>query len=168
MGIVYCIECLETGEKYIGSTKQTLKERVYKHRHEAKNKRRCSSKQILDRGNYTSYSLEDVEDEGKLLEREQHHMDETECINGHRAVADKEMAIAYKKIYMKSYREENSEKLRIQDREYREKNRDKIKAKSREKIKCECGAVISRGNVYEHRKSKRHLLGIEDLKETVL
>ncbi len=156
MGIVYCIECLETGEKYIGSTIKSLKHRMSQHRYDAKKSERPpKSKQIIDRGNYTSYSLEDVEDEGKLLEREQYHIDTTECINEMNPFGFDRQA------YRKSYREENSEKLRIQDREYREKNRDTINAKSREKMTCECGAVISRGAIRNHRKSKRHLSVID-------
>ena len=151
MGIIYCIECLETGEKYIGSTRQTLKHRVSQHRYEAKNIKKCSSKQILDRGNYTFYSLEDVEDEGKLLEREQHHIDTTECINQVNPFGFD------KKAYLKEYREENSEKLKVSRAIYHEKNRDKINAKKKKKIVCECGAVIRHGDIARHRKTQRHL-----------
>ncbi len=84
MGIVYCIECLETHEKYIGSTIKPLKTRMSVHKSGAKQGKTCSSKQIIDRGNYTSYIVEEVEDD-ILREREQYHMDNTECINKKRA-----------------------------------------------------------------------------------
>jgi hypothetical protein len=110
--------------------------------------------------------LEDVDDEGKLLEREQHHIDENRdtCINVRTAFGHDRQA--YQKEYRR--RDDVMEKQRIRVRKYHEKNRDKICAKNREKITCECGAVISRSAIRNHRKSKRHLLGIEDLKETVL
>jgi len=84
MGIVYMIECLETGEKYVGSTKVLFKIRMSQHKTGAKKGKTCSSKQIIDRGNYKSYIVEEVEDD-ILREREQYHMDNTECINKKRA-----------------------------------------------------------------------------------
>ena len=84
MGFVYCIECLQTHEKYIGSTKGSFKHRMSVHKSSAKHGRPCSSKQIIDRGNYTSYIVEEAEDD-ILREREQSWMDNTKCINKNRA-----------------------------------------------------------------------------------
>ncbi len=158
MGIVYIIECLETGEKYIGSTRQTLKRRVSHHRYVAKkSKHTTKSKQIIDRGNYTSCIVEEVDDE-KLLEREQHHIDTTQCINQMNPFGFD------KKAYDKRYREENHEKQKVRWTSYNQANLEKY----REKIVCECGHSYTLRNKARHMRGKRHLLGIEDLKETVL
>jgi group I intron endonuclease len=162
MGFIYCIECLETGEKYIGSTKN-FHRRMIQHKSDAKRRKRPpKSKQIIDRGNYTSCIVEEVEDDGKLLEREQYHINATECINKVNPFGfDKK---AYDKEYGKWYREENHEKEKVRWTFYNQANREKY----REKIVCECGHTCTLRNKARHRRSKKHLLGIEDLEETAL
>ena len=56
-------------------------------------------------------------------------------------------------IIKKEYHEANREKLR----EYREVNKDAINAKKREQMTCECGASVSRRNIYTHRKTDKHI-----------
>ena len=137
MGIVYMIECLETGEKYVGSTKGLLHTRMIAHKSV---KGDCCSKQIIDRNNYTSYIVEEVEEGGNLLKREQYHMDNTVCINKRNA-------------YGFNNREERERQR--QAKRYQE-NRETILEKAREKITCECGAIICRGSKSLHLKCKRH------------
>jgi len=68
----------------------------------------------------------------------------------------------------KEYRERNREELRKKakiyeeqngdkKRAYHHQNKDRINARKREKIKCECGAVISRSGIVPHKRSKKHL-----------
>ena len=80
---IYCIECLQTGEKYIGSTNsRLLSHRIATHKY----RMNCSSSQILERGNYKYYLLEEVE-VSQRYDREQYYMDITDkCINKHRAI----------------------------------------------------------------------------------
>jgi hypothetical protein len=52
--LVYCIICLITGEIYVGSTVQTLDERITRHIQQ----RDCSAWQILQRGNYKAYVIQ--------------------------------------------------------------------------------------------------------------
>ena len=99
---IYCIECLITGEKYIGSTiKKYLSVRIAQHKHE----KDCSSKQIIERGNWKYYILEEVEVSQKLI-KEQYYMDTTDCINQMRALCT--CRKKYKKKYNKEYREYRS------------------------------------------------------------
>ncbi len=81
---IYCIECLETGEKYIGSTKKKyLSQRISHHRYD---KIFCVSRHIIERGNWKYYLLEEV-DESQRYIREQYYMDITDkCINKQRAI----------------------------------------------------------------------------------
>jgi hypothetical protein len=96
---IYCIECLITGEKYIGSTiKKYLSSRISQHKHE----KDCCSKQIIERGNWKYYLLEEVEVSQKLI-KEQYYMDTTDCINQMRALGRK-----CKKKYNKKYRDYRS------------------------------------------------------------
>ena len=52
--LIYGIICLITGEIYVGSTVQTLEERIAGHFKYGK----CSAMQILDRGNYKAYVIQ--------------------------------------------------------------------------------------------------------------
>jgi hypothetical protein len=62
------------------------------------------------------------------------------------------------KILLKQseWKEANKEKLDKTRKEYYEKNRDILNAKKKEKVQCGCGCVVSKGNIYNHRKSKIH------------
>ena len=54
--------------------------------------------------------------------------------------------------YMKEYNQKYYQEKKDYFKEYRENNRDKYK----EKIKCECGKVITRGSISRHCKTKKH------------
>jgi hypothetical protein len=72
----------------------------------------------------------------------------------------------------KIYRELNKEKIRARkkadyearkekilekEKEYYGANKEKIKQKRMEKITCECGCVITKYSLYNHKKSQKHL-----------
>jgi hypothetical protein len=59
------------------------------------------------------------------------------------------------------YREENREDIKNRDAEYRDKNREKINTKKQEKVECECGCVVARNHLSEHKKSKNHIKYID-------
>jgi hypothetical protein len=54
--MIYEIRCNVTGERYVGSTIRTLKDRVRCHRNDRRTS--CCSHPIIDRGNYTAYEIE--------------------------------------------------------------------------------------------------------------
>jgi len=62
-----------------------------------------------------------------------------------------------RKICDKEYRKNNKDKIK----EYREKNRESFRKKANEKITCECGSTINRGNLSTHRKTKKHIKLLE-------
>ena len=111
---IYCIECLETGEKYIGSTEHIkLYDRIYWHIKDLA----CSSKEIISRGNYKYYILEEVDISQRYI-KEQYYMDTTDnCINKRRAMG----------ITKKEYYQLNRDKLLQKNNEYNKLNKDKIK-----------------------------------------
>jgi|TARA_B110001450_G_C17502334_1_gene432875 hypothetical protein len=63
--------------------------------------------------------------------------------------------------YMKQYNTQRRDK-RLQ---YYENNRDKISEKKRQKVACECGCILSKGCLIDHRKSKKHNLLMEKLNQ---
>ena len=60
--------------------------------------------------------------------------------------------------------EQNRDELLEQKKAYYEKNKDKILEKHSQQITCECGCIITKGNLTEHRKSQKHLLLTKELK----
>ena len=64
MMIIYEIVCNITGERYIGSTTTSLKLRLKSHK-DMKRRHRCSSKQIIQRGDFVSRVLEEGDDIGR-------------------------------------------------------------------------------------------------------
>jgi len=52
--LIYGIQCMTTGEMYVGSTHETLKERIRGHFEG----RQCTAMQILNRGNYIPYVIQ--------------------------------------------------------------------------------------------------------------
>ena len=65
----------------------------------------------------------------------------------------------------KAYNIENSDKIKEREKVYRVKNADKIKEKKKEKITCECGLIVCKNYLSEHRKTKKHLKLLQTKKE---
>jgi len=40
--------------------------------------------------------------------------------------------------------------------EYRQANKEKIKEQKKEKIKCDCGSIVSRNHIARHNRTKKH------------
>ena len=60
----------------------------------------------------------------------------------------------------KKYRENNKEKIKEKEKKYRENNKEKNKERqkeyNKEKITCECGSIICKGDLSKHKKTKKH------------
>lgn len=146
MGIIYKLYNPETNMCYIGSTKQTLIERLKRHLKHYKsylnNKHNyIYSFKILETNNYKIDKIEDVEDNNYLKIREQYHINVLECVNKYKSYrTDKDIKEQQKKDNIK-YKLKNPEK-------YKEhQNKRKIK------ILCSCGCEISKGNIARHLKT---------------
>ena len=127
MAIVYCIVCNITGEKYYGSTKQTLSQRLQNHK-----KLDCTSKQIISRGDYDIYKLSEYQTREEALQREDWYIRNKECVNKNRV-----------KI--------TDEERKEQKKEYNEKNREK----RNEKVECEfCGIIGFKKHLKRHQRTK--------------
>jgi len=147
MGLVYWIHCNITEENYIGSTIQSLKKRLVNHT--GKNNK-CSSKQIIDRGDYDVIVLEDNIPNDILKVREQFYMDCCDNLVNVKEAID----TGYKKRYLETHKDHKAE----YDKMYRAKNKDKYV----KKIYCECGGSYLMKHKSTHFKTKRHMnyLGI--------
>ena len=135
MAITYCIMCNLTGEKYYGSTKQTLQKRMNGHKCLKINK--SLSRQIIERGDYDAYVLGTYETKEEALLKEDWYIRNKVCINKQSALRSKEE----KEEYSKKWRKDNPEKVKKQKKEYYEKNKEqkkkddkKYREKNKEKI----------------------------------
>jgi hypothetical protein len=146
MGIIYQIECLETGLVYIGKTTQTLKGRFREHKCDFRNRPdKCSSYKVFKNGFAFPYVIEIVEDESKLSEREFYHIQNTDCVNYEDGRSyDKEFKKEYKKEWYKVNKKDISEEKRI-------------------KITCECGIIYSKSNKARHERSQTHIAYVKNL-----
>ena len=99
MGKIYKIVCNITGEVYVGScNNQTLLHRLRRH----KNNLDCSSKQIMQRGNYRIELIEEIDNKTKdeLFWRERYWFERIDCINIYRPIVTKEEEKPKEKEYV--------------------------------------------------------------------
>ena len=104
--IIYEIVCNITGERYIGSTKRRLNQRMCQHK-----ELRYSSKQIIERNNYTESILEHYpcNDKDKLRQQEQSWMNKLDCINKYKAwrLNNQKEWLEENKEYVKQWHKDN-------------------------------------------------------------
>ena len=101
----------------------------------------------------------------ELEEEEAKYIRENECINKqipHRTNEEwkkdnKDKITEYQKEYKKEYNKDNKVKINEIKKKYYEKNKDKLNEYHKEKITCECGAIITRGNFARHKKTQTHM-----------
>ena len=53
----------------------------------------------------------------------------------------------------KQYQQNNKERIK----QYYQDNKERITEQNKKKIKCECGSVVSKGNLPKHKKTKKHI-----------
>lgn len=164
-GKIYTIRSHQTDDIYIGSTTQSLSERLRGHKRSWYcwiKSGRCikdirASYEILDFDDAYIELLEDYPCERKeqLHKREGQLIREMDCVNKRIAGrTDKE------------YREENRERISGVNRLYREKNKERIKAFKSRVFVCECGSKYTHSHKSRHLRSKKHQSYIASLNNT--
>tara|TARA_R110002020_G_scaffold187652_2_gene386132 strand:- start:63 stop:731 length:669 start_codon:yes stop_codon:yes gene_type:complete len=177
-GKIYKIVCNISNEIYIGSTIQTLNQRLAVHK---SIKVKCSSYKILERGDYKIELIKNYPCKSKweLEEEEAKYIRENECINKtipHRTYEERyEDNKVHFQQYQKKYREDNREYLKEYDKNRKNKkeryennkkfyqlNKEEINKKKKERITCECGSIIRKSDISRHRKSIKHIKFLEE------
>ena len=59
--------------------------------------------------------------------------------------------------YQKKYNEANKEQIAETNKEYYKTNKEQILEQMKKKITCECGCIVSRGNMKRHERSAKHI-----------
>ena len=147
-GKIYKIVDNTNGNIYIGSTIETLKERLRKHIQ----KKDCACKNIFENDDYKIELIKDYpcESEEELNIEEQKYINEIDCINKNRAYRTEEEEKEYKRGYRKEY-----------NKKYYEKNKKEYNEKRKEKILCnDCNSMIRKSDISAHRKTQKHINSI--------
>jgi hypothetical protein len=183
-GKIYRIVCNVTGLTYIGSTYQTLSQRLIEHRgyyrellKNPDKKNIQTSTRVIAGGDYDIVLLEKCPCESKeeLNKRKRHYIESMECIN---KIIPGRSVKEYKKIYYeknkeaiaekaKIYREKNKEKAKIhrdknkeaiaeKGKIYYEKNREAIAEKNKVMVECSCGSTHLYVGKARHLRSQTH------------
>lgn len=155
--IVYGIICMITGEIYVGSTTQTLDDRIAGHISD----RGCSAIQILDRGNYKAYVIQRMpcNTYREMLTLEggwqraykasfpDHFVNKK--IEGQFVHDDPER----KSVYNKNYKATHTEYTRVYNKDYKEKNKEAVQSKKKRPWVCEwCNKTMNFNSQYKHKE----------------
>jgi hypothetical protein len=141
---------------------------------------------IRDNGGFDNWDMVEIErvntiDKSDLHKRERFWIDEL------KSTLNKQLPTRTKKEYeidnhekikeqKKGYRIDNHEKINEQQREiyqnnkekineqnkqWRDNNKEKIKEQKKQPIECQCGCMITKSNLPQHKKTQKHKLFIE-------
>jgi len=158
---VYGIICMITGEIYVGTTIQTLDDRIAQHIKE----RCCMAIQILDRGNYKAYVIQmmpcNTKREVLTLEGgwqraykasfPDHFVNRQ--IEGQFICDTPETRKAYDKEYSKKHKETRNARSLQWYQENKEEHYAKGKVRRTKPWSCEwCGNTMTDGSKYGHRR----------------
>lgn len=159
-GIIYCIVCNITGEKYYGST-FNINKRMARHR---LSNNPTMSKQIIERGNYSVQILMDcyVPNKLELHKIEAEFIKNNQCINKLIPYRSDEEKKQLKGEYCKKRYQNTKIEQNIYCKNYYHNNKQYFSNKAQEykknckTIACECGGQAKEYNLGRHYKSKKH------------
>ena len=171
-GQIYKIVSPNTHKIYIGSTFETLAQRLRHHTYEWRNGIACTVKKVLDAGDFKIEFLEEVKVESKaqLRMKEQEWVEKLSNI-----IVNKNKAFSTLEQTKQKQNEHNKERYKT-DSEYREKlnerNKERYKtdvifkekhrAYNRLKEFCEiCGNYTNKAKMNRHKASKKHFENLE-------
>jgi hypothetical protein len=169
-GKIYKIVNLETEICYIGSTCQTLDQRLRDHKSEYKKyllgkaeAGYTSSFEILKNDDHDIVLIEnypcETQAQVELLVRERYWTNKNCCVNHlknqgiYLQLGGKK---GYAKYYNEKYHEEHREEIHAKMKAFREEKREEINEKSRIKFECKCGAICRINEKARHERSNRH------------
>ncbi len=181
---IYKVVDLDSNTCYIGSTCRTLEQRLISHVSQyksyslGKSTKYVSSFKILELDDFDIVLIENYpcNTKDELLARERHYTQLLPCVNKMRNQGiHNELGLSE---YMKLYRLQNKDQLRVKKAQYVELNKDKVKASKnhyyethKEQIlqqaaeqhyACQCGSSIRKSDKARHFKSIKHVEWLEE------
>ena len=154
--IIYKIVCKDINIKdcYVGSTTDFVR-RKSEHKKKSKKSNIYIYEFIRENGNWENWEMIEIEkynavDKLDALKKERYFLEEL------KATLNKKIPSRTKKEYDKEWKEAYPEYKKEYDKEYYEVNKEKLNQNKKEKITCECGSIISKGEIAKHKRTKKH------------
>jgi len=176
---IYILRSSQTDKVYVGSTIQSLKERLRQHKKSLKRGSCITSSKIVCYDDVEIVLLEDYpcNSKAELSKKEGEYIRELNCVNIRVAGRTKEqyridnkeqtaktVKMYYEKHkdkilkYAKEYRNENKEKIAEYQRTYKEKNKEKLQQKQKQEIFCyACKCNVRKYRLKRHQRTKKHI-----------
>ena len=172
----YKFVCIDPEIKscYVGSTTNFIK-RKSNHRYicsgeNYKNHNVKLYQIIRENGGFDAWRMIEIEkrfvkDKREAERIETEYMEQLQSdMNTMKAYSGFDTKQEYMKVYNLEHRDELALKSREYMKEYNQEHRDEISLKEKEKITCECGCIVRKKGLNEHKQSQKH----KDLTETKL
>jgi hypothetical protein len=171
-GKIYQITNLTHTKFYIGSTTESLSNRMAKHRNiymqylEGKRQTRMSVFELFEEDGPHNCKILLIElfpcnSKEELNAREGTHIINNQCVNKQIAGRTQKQYIAENKDKIREiqrlYRENNKDKVKENKAAYYQKNREKILEQEKVTIICECGCSIIKKLLQKHMKTDKHI-----------
>ena len=178
-GKIYCLYIDGVEKCYVGSTTNTLENRLAQHRfsHKCDSQNKTKGCQLFDLGEVKIKLLEvyACDSKDKLIAKEREWLEKTPTavnknVPGRTLKEERQMNADKYAAKIKEWREENAEHVAEYTRQYREehkeetaetkaawrkRNAEKIKAQKNEPATCElCQHNTTKGNMWRHKKEK--------------
>lgn len=68
-------------------------------------------------------------------------------------------------LRLRKYYRNHKELIKEQKKKYYNEHRQNILEKAKKKISCECGSIVRKYGLFKHKRSKKHLACLEQIKE---
>lgn len=179
LGKIYKIISAQTTGVYIGSTTQSLNDRLNNHKADYKRypNKEFSSFNIIKYNDAQIILIENYPCNTKqeLFTREQYYIDTMDCINKKNSISTREQKLQYfkdlkktpkRKQQIRKYRENNKEKIKKQRHVKYEANQEKIKEKRKEHYENNKEKIILKAKEYYDSNKEKVKQYREDNKET--
>jgi len=161
----YTINCKDEdiSDFYIGST-VNLEERERVHKSDCNKKNRKLYQYINEYGGWDNWYMYEICFQKNLSKTEAFIMETIlmkelgSTLNERVAYKSEEEHKKYYSDYDKKYRQREHSRIseRLRNRVYYGKKKDEINEKRREKVKCECGMMVSNGSMKKHLSRSEH------------
>jgi len=161
----YKISCIDDDIElcYVGSTSNwKLRNKHHKTCCNNKNNKEYNCKkyhEIRENGGWSNFKMVEIGFRENLTLREAQKIEEEYRVEHRAKLNDRKCFTTEdeRKQIHKEWRKNNPDKLKIHNKEKWERHGEKYNARVLEKVECECGAVVARGCLSRHKKSKKHL-----------
>ena len=178
-GQIYTLRSHQTDAVYIGSTCSALRHRLCEHKSKYKEWKEgkyqyTSSFEIIKYDDAYIELLEDFPCDNKkeLNRREGQLIRQNACVN--KCVAgrtneewkqeNKEKVVGYQRAHYDA----NKDVCMLRAKTHYQNNKESIAQYKAEKVTCECGAVVARCNIGNHKKTEKHALLLEEKSQAIL